>query len=62
MTNRSSLSPGAGRATMAKDRSRTSAAPADVDVLGTIGMLCGAGLVVTLLLATYGLDVSVGFF
>jgi len=47
---------------MAKDRSRTSAAPADVDVLGTIGMLCGAGLVVTLLLATYGLDVSVGFF
>jgi len=62
MTNRSSLSPGAGRATMAKDCSRASAAPADVDVLGTIAMLCGAGLVVTLLLATYGLDLSVGFF
>jgi hypothetical protein len=61
MTNRSSLSPAAGRATMAKDRSHASA-PADVDVLGTIAMLCGAGLVVTLLLATYGLDLSIGFF
>jgi hypothetical protein len=47
---------------MAKDRSRASAALADVDVLGTIAMLCGAGLVVTLLLATYGLDLSIGFF
>jgi hypothetical protein len=46
---------------MAKDRSHASA-PADVDVLGTIAMLCGAGLVVTLLLATYGLDLSIGFF
>jgi hypothetical protein len=34
----------------------------DVETLRTIAMFCGAGLVVSLLLATNGLDMSPGFF
>jgi hypothetical protein len=34
----------------------------DVETLKTIAMLCGVGLVVSLLLATNGLDMSAGFF
>jgi hypothetical protein len=34
----------------------------DVETLKTIAMFCGVGLVVALLLATYGLDMSAGFF
>jgi hypothetical protein len=34
----------------------------DVDILKIIAMFCGAGLFVFLLLASYGLDMSVGFF
>jgi ribose/xylose/arabinose/galactoside ABC-type transport system permease subunit len=33
-----------------------------VDVLKQIMLVCGAGLLVTLLLLTYGLDLSPGFF
>jgi hypothetical protein len=62
MASRSSLSPGAGLAAKAGVLSRASKTQADDDVLGTIAMLCGAGLVVALLLATYGLNMSVGFF
>jgi hypothetical protein len=32
------------------------------ETLKTIAMLCGAGLFVSLLLATYGLDLSPGLF
>jgi hypothetical protein len=31
-------------------------------MFGMIAMFCGAGVVVALLLATYGLDLSIGFF
>jgi hypothetical protein len=31
-------------------------------MLGMVAMFCGAGLVVALLLATYGLDMSTEFF
>jgi hypothetical protein len=34
----------------------------EIETLKTIVMLCGVGLVVSLLLATYGLDLSPGFF
>jgi hypothetical protein len=33
-----------------------------VETLKAIAMLCGVGLFVLLLLATYGLDLSAGFF
>jgi hypothetical protein len=34
---------------------------AEVETLKTIATLCGAGLVVSLFLAIYGLDISIGF-
>src|ERR1700676_2679814 len=34
----------------------------EVETLKTIAMFCGVGLVVLLLLATYGLDLSAGIF
>jgi hypothetical protein len=34
---------------------------AEVESLKTIVTLCGAGIVVSLFLAIYGLDVSIGF-
>jgi hypothetical protein len=34
----------------------------DVETLKTLAMFCGVGLVVSLLLATWGLDMSPGFF
>ena len=34
----------------------------DIDVLKTVALFCGAGLVVSLLVASYGLDMSIGFF
>jgi hypothetical protein len=33
-----------------------------IDILKVIVMFCGAGLVASLLAATYGLDLSSGFF
>jgi hypothetical protein len=35
---------------------------ADIETLKTIAMFCGVGLFVSLLFATYGLDLSPGFF
>jgi hypothetical protein len=34
----------------------------DTETLKTIVIFCGVGLAVSLLLATYGLDLSAGFF
>jgi hypothetical protein len=34
----------------------------DVDILKQIALFCGAGLLVSLLALTYGLDLSPGFF
>jgi hypothetical protein len=34
----------------------------DVDILKAVAMFCGVGLLVSLLLASYGLDLSAGFF
>jgi hypothetical protein len=38
------------------------ASQAEIETLEIIATFCGVGLVVSLLLATYGLDISVGFF
>lgn len=35
---------------------------AEIETLKTLGMFCGVGLVVSLMLASYGLDLSPGFF
>jgi hypothetical protein len=35
---------------------------ADVQVFKLVGMMCGAGLAVSLIVATYGLDLSRAFF
>jgi len=43
--------------------SRISAgANVETETLKVLGLFCGAGLVVSLLFATYGLDLSPGFF
>jgi hypothetical protein len=34
----------------------------DVEILKTIAIFCGVGLVVSLIVASYGLDLSPGFF
>jgi hypothetical protein len=38
------------------------ASPAETDILKTVALFCGAGLLVSLIAATYGLDLSPGFF
>ncbi len=62
MASRSSLSLGAGPAAKARTISRASAPRPDVDTLGIIGTLCGAGLVLALFLASFGIDISAGFY
>jgi hypothetical protein len=62
MATRSSLSTGADWVAKATVLSRTSTTQAEADVFGMIAMVCGPGLVVALLLATYGVDMIAGFF
>jgi hypothetical protein len=62
MAARPSVSPGAESADKARVLSRLFMSRADADVLGMTAMLCGAGLAVALLLATYGVDLIVEFF
>ena len=47
---------------IAKVLSRVAGSQVEIETLKTIVMLCGVGLFVWLLLATYGLDLSAGFF
>jgi hypothetical protein len=49
-------------ATFAKVLSRASGAEVDLEIIRTLVMFCGVGLTVSLLLASYGLDLSAGFF
>jgi len=49
-------------ATIARVLSRASGIQVDVEILKTLVMFCGVGLTVSLLLASYGLDLSPGFF
>lgn len=41
---------------------RTFRSRSDIDALKQIALFCGAGLLVSLLALTYGLDLSPGFF
>lgn len=47
---------------IARALSRASGANVDADTLKTLLMFCGVGLTVSLILASYGLDLSPGFF
>jgi hypothetical protein len=49
-------------AAIAKALTRISGTQVEVETLKTILMFCGVGLAVSLLLASYGLDLSPGFF
>jgi hypothetical protein len=49
-------------ATIARVLSRVSRIDIDVEMLKTVVMFCGVGLFVSLLFASYGLDMSGGFF
>lgn len=62
MATKASFSPDAGLAAIVRVLSRAPGARLGVDTLKTIAMLCGAGRVVLLLLATNSLDLSIGYF
>jgi hypothetical protein len=47
---------------IARVLSRVSGQEVATDTLKTIALFCGVGLLVSLLFATYGLDLSAGFF
>jgi hypothetical protein len=49
-------------AAIASALSRASGTEVDVETLKTVVMFCAVGLTVSLVLATYGLDLSPGFF
>jgi hypothetical protein len=49
-------------AAFAKVLTRVSGTKVDVETLKTIAMFCGVGLTVSLLVASYGVDLSPGFF
>jgi hypothetical protein len=49
-------------AAIARALSRATGTDVDVEIVKTLAMFCGVGLFVSLLMATYGLDLSVGFF
>ena len=49
-------------AAFAKAPSRISGTDVDIETLKTIIMFCGVGLTVSLMLMSYGLDLSAGFF
>ncbi len=49
-------------AAVAKLLSRWSGTQVDVETVKTIAMFCGVGLFVSLLAASYGLDLGAGFF
>jgi hypothetical protein len=43
-------------------RRRTDDIASDIDILKTVAVFCGVGLLVSLLLTSYGLDLGSGFF
>jgi hypothetical protein len=49
-------------AAIARALSRISGTEVEVETLKTIAILCGVGLLVSLVVASYGLDLSPGFF
>ena len=49
-------------AAVAQALSRVTGTQIDIESLKTIGIFCGVGLAVSLIAASYGLDLSPGFF
>ena len=49
-------------ATIARVLSRASGTDVDVETIKILVIFCGAGLTVSLMLASYGVDLSPGFF
>jgi hypothetical protein len=49
-------------AAIARALSLATGTDVDVETIKTVAMFCGVGLLVSLLLVTYGLDLSGGFF
>jgi hypothetical protein len=47
---------------IARALNRALSAPSDIETLKHLGLLAGAGLLVSLVLMSYGLDLSAGFF
>ena len=47
---------------IARALSRASTLVTEVDILKQLALFCGAGLLVSLLMMTYGIDLSPGFF
>jgi hypothetical protein len=49
-------------AAIARALSHVTGTDIDVEIVKVLAIFCGAGLLISLLLATYGLDLSEGFF
>jgi hypothetical protein len=49
-------------AAIARALSRVTGTQGDVETVKILAMFCGVGLTVSLILASYGLDLSAGFF
>ncbi len=49
-------------AALARVLSRATGTDIDVEIVKLLAIFCAAGLLVSVLLATYGLDLSEGFF
>jgi hypothetical protein len=49
-------------ATIARVLSRASGTDVDIEIIKTLVMFCGVGLTVSMMVASYGVDLSPGFF
>jgi hypothetical protein len=49
-------------AALVRALSRATVTQFDVETLKTLAMFCGVGLTVSLMVASYGVDLSAGFF
>jgi hypothetical protein len=49
-------------ATIARILSRACGTDVDIETIKTLVMFCGVGLTVSMMLASYGVDLSPGFF
>jgi hypothetical protein len=62
MATNNNFSPSAGLAAIARGLSRLSGTEVDGELVKVIAVSCGLGLIVALLVATSGFDMSIGFF
>jgi hypothetical protein len=62
MATKTDFSPSVDVAAAARVHSQASGSRIDAEMLKVIGLIGGTGLILSLLLATEGLDLSVGFF